>query len=173
LAITVPTMHLPCTWKEWSEFAQVAALVGGTLFLLLKALLGYFMINLSIEPSVARSRGRDRKTDDLLITLKLLKGDKEGAALNRIVIRPSRIHKDTVVEKYKEQEYKLINPTPRRRFKVSPGETVFFSYHVEAPSDATLQLEVEVFGGSGFFGVPSCYWLVSAVSFPREETRES
>jgi hypothetical protein len=160
-------MHWPCTWKEWSELAQVVAVVGGLAFFGLKALFGYFMINLSIEPIMLRQRGRDRRTDHILLTLKLTKGDREGVMLQRIVVRPSQLLGNAQSVAGKEQIEVFVNPIPGRTFKISPGEIAYFSYHLEEHADAVCKVDIEVFGASGFLGRPSCYWKVSAVSLPR------
>jgi hypothetical protein len=90
-------MNLPYTWKEWSELGQAAALAGGATFITLKAALGYFMINLTVEPTVHRSRGRHRKTDDLLLTLKMTKGDREAATVCRVKITTNQVIGDKMV----------------------------------------------------------------------------
>ena len=164
-------MHLPGTWKEWSELAQTAAIAGAVIYIFLRVVFGYFMINLSIEPNVQRFRGKDRKTDDLLLTLKLTKGDREAANLSKVVITPIPVVGCKEGENYPEHTF--TNPIGGRRFKLSPGETAVFSYHIETPSEAVCKIKIEVFGGSGFRGWPSSYWMVSTVSLPRQETRES
>ena len=137
------------------------------MFFVLKGLFGYFMINLSIEPTMLRQRGRDRRTDHIHLTLKLIKGDREGVRLRRIVVRPSQLLENAEQVVGKEQIEVFKNPTPGRTFKMSPGETAYFSYHLEVQADAVCKVDVEVFGASGFLGIPSCFWKVSAVSLPR------
>lgn len=166
-------MQLPCTWKEWSELGQVVALGAGTAFLLAKAFFGYFMINLTITPTVQRVRGRDRGTDDILLTLKFVKGDREAATLSKVVITPFALNGTNGPVAQDPQVEGFVNPSRNRALKLSPGETAEFSYHFEVPSDSTYKFKVELFGGSGFVGKPECYWAVTAVSMPVPETRES
>ena len=166
-------MHWPTDWKQWSEFGQAAALFGGVAFVLLKAVFGYFMINLTIDPSVQRSRGRNRKVDDLLLTIKLTKGDREAASVSTIRITLVEVAGANELSAFTAQEHALRNPERDRSLKLSPGETAVFSYHFEAPTEAVYKFKIELIGGSGFFGWPRCYWVVSVVSLPRPEARES
>lgn len=160
-------MNWPSDWKQWSEFAQIVAIAGGLLFFAVKGIFGYFMINLSVEPTTHRQRGRDRRTDHVQLTLKLTKGDREGVTLDRIVIShkaSTSLSRDT--ESHIIEEERFFNPHGGR-FKLSPGEIAYFSYHFDVPSESAVRLEIEIFGASGFFARPRCYWKVAAVTLPR------
>ena len=125
-------MYLPCTWKEWSELAQVVAVSGGLLFILIKGIFGYFMINLSVEPSTSRQRGRDRRTDDIQLNLKLMKGDREGVTLDRIVVH----HKTGTLKGSAVTIQEVFTNPNGGRFKLRPGEIASYSYHLLIRNEA-------------------------------------
>lgn len=165
-------MQCPKTWQEWSYLAQIVGVGVAAVYFGLRLLFGYLMINLSVEPTIVRRLRKNEEFDDTVLTLKLMKGDREGMRLGRIAVSTSKTTDQEVsFTQVAEQRFDFAGEPALR---LSPGESTSFSFHFQVPRGEVVTLRAEVFGaGSGFVRWPQSYWQVRVVSLPELEANRS
>lgn len=175
--------------KELAEiiksYAEAAGFFGGALFFLYKFVSGYLITNLSLSLHCGRQRQNDR-FDDLVIRVKLTKGDRGALSLHDA---QARVTFDGTSNTYVFRGLKRLSrkkeTKPRRKIvgwarrsidwengaetspflKMTPGEETELSLGCAVPADKVCNVEVVILGKrptSTKFG----QWRASCISLP-------
>src|SRR5262245_3641307 len=78
---------LSLTATEWKDLTEAFAWVAASLFFGYKAAAGYLVINLSVSARARRQSARNRHKDDLVIMVRLAKGDRGSLVLEDAAVR--------------------------------------------------------------------------------------
>jgi len=156
---------------DWSSFLSGTA-VGTGAFWVWKAVTGYFRVNLSQQIELRRTPGGSPGTDDLVVLIKLKKGDRATLALEAVKVWLFEGERNLDDPTLLEQEPAwIIRPVIcRRPLNLTPGEETHFAFH-RTVSDKALYLAVARIEGKSMLVKcwPQAGWIASQVSVPGEK----
>ena len=152
----------------FDNMKNLAIVLGGVYFIY-KFILGYLMINVSLVSSSRRSNNGDGR-DDLVVTTKVIKGERECLQMNRL--QHVVVGEHTFIT---EPNIDFRSPSaPAGILRMSPGEETSFEVCLNVPGSAVLTIDVCLTGWSGPFSkrIPG-YWRTRVVSVPGDRQKVS
>jgi hypothetical protein len=165
--------------KVWAE---VIAYGSAGVFLIYKALSGYFITDLSLKITCKRFVSAD--ADSLSVTATLKKGDKGTIRIHDARVRLTDAADGTVLDEktmagtnrlsFNTDASERITATFNRDSKtpwlsLPPGDETQFAAYFDVPYGTPCLLEVVILGKK-LWGGKAAQWRASAVSFPKSDS---
>ena len=144
------------------EHVKTLAIVLGGAYLAYKFLLGYLMINVTLAAS-ARRQPLDDERDLMVVTTKIVKGDRECLTSNELKVSAAS---NAGFDSGQTLSFRRADASGKH-VRLSPGEETSFDMAIEVPCGQAITTNVVLTGWSGpFVRIIPGYWCASIVSEP-------
>jgi hypothetical protein len=166
--------------KEISEivknYAQIGAWVAAGVYFLVKAMQGFFVIDVSLSTSLERTASPEIGVDYLSVAVDLKRGARgtlrmhdavvsvtQGQTIQELKLGIGRVSFTTASKRRSVNVAKLSDSAPT--LNLAPGESARFSTWCSVASDEPCTVDVVVIG-TMFLSPAVGQWRTSAISLP-------